>query len=1323
MVKKSLLWVYRTALWLIGIVVAIFVIAALAVQFYLFPNIDQYKEKIASYATKAAKQKIVIGNIEAGWKGVNPHLVVSNIDIYDAQSRPALQLKNTDIAISWLSIPLLEPHLANFTIRSPELTIRRNANGDIFIAGISTQGQSKPDLPNWLLRQTQVDIINARVLWIDEMRGAPALSLEKLNLHVYSPPWKSFLKNHRVTLSTHASVGTLNPILINANVYGNDVSQLAQWRGSLEAKLINADIVAFKPWFDYATLTHLIDLQSGTGSSDVKIQFAKNQVLSVTSKVALDNVKLLLKANTEPLILNKLAGELAWENSATNQSFKVSHLTLNTSNGVNLEEASGGYANTKQKNGKQDTQKLNLKLNRIDLALIKPYLLQLPLPVAITEKIKALSPTGQLDALLFSWEGNQSATINYQLHTKFNKLSIVAAEKIPGFSNLTGEIKANQSTGKIILNTQNAKLDFKNILRWPLPADKLTGNIIWDINDKATKIQASELTISSPHLAGVINASYLMDGNKGGLLDLKGQFGKGNAKFAPFYYPTMLGETTLKWLDTSILAGRAENIKLTVKGRLADFPFVDSKNNLDAKLGLFRVTAKISNALLEFGTGWPVIEDLGLDLLFEGKRMELNANKGHLFGNQIIKSKTTIAQLDATSPLLVIDSEVVGPVAEGVKFVNKSPVVKVTLGFTEDLKTSGQGKLNLGLKIPLNDIEASQYKGLYQITNGSMDSPSIPLITNINGALEFTENSLSAKNINGNAYGSPVLVNLSTGKDKVIRVNAKGKLNDEFIKQALLDQDPINRTWVKGSNYISGSTDWVSDITIQKPIVNIGIRADLLGITSRLPAPFNKAANERLSLRVDKRQDADTDTITVNLGNKLAAKIIRTIDKTTANEKFNFDRGSVRVNSGSASNGASNVSDLNTSLELNNAKGLQLYGNLDYLDGDAWRTVMRDFSGNTKQNSPVPIQKIALKINTLDIFYKRINQLKIANNSDKDGLRANIQSREISGDLLWLSQNNGKLIARLSHLIVPDASPTSVKQANNEGPAKIFNKLEQDYPSLDIKVDSFEFNKKNFGALELIASPQNENWNIQKLKLSTPDSIISAEGQWNNWVKSPNTFLNITWDIKNLGKALRNLGYPETIKGGDGTLTGQLHWPGSPHEFNPIGLNGNFQLKLNKGQILKVQPGVGRLLGLLSLQSLPRRLTLDFRDLFSNGFAFDKIEGTVKIDKGVMRSDNFTMSGPAADVTIKGEANLQKETQHLTVKVMPRVSDSVSLAALAGGPLVGAIAFLAQKILKDPLNKIASSEYEITGTWDNPQEVNAVDTKQEVTSKESPLNQ
>ncbi len=1303
MVTKTLRLFYRVILKLITFVVVVMVLAALVIQFYVFPNIDRYKNDIAKLASEATQQKVEIGHIEAGWQKLNPRLMIANIDIYDAQNRPALQLKKTDVTFSWLSIPLLEPHLANLVIREPELTIRLSPNGAIYIAGISMEGQSKPDLPNWLLRQSQFQIKNAKVIWQDDMRNAPPLSLNQLNLQLHSPPWASLLKNHRISLTATPSIGTSNPIHIQADVYGNDVSQLKEWRGTLEASLKDADMAAFKPWVNYAAITHPIELQAGNGSAEVSLQFDDAQVQALSSKLALDGVKIKLRTQAEAVQLNQLSGKFNWINTTNSQKLNVENLTLAASNGLKIDNVTGSFTDTIAGN-----RSLNFKLPQVDLALIQPYLLQLPIPAQPLQKLTQLSPKGKLERLAFSWSGNKTQTNTYQIDTKFDGLSISAHEKIPGFSNLTGEINANQKLGKVTLHSTKALLDFKGILRWPIPADKLDGDITWSLNDQSSKIQIKDLKVSNQHLTGSLNASYLMDGNKGGLLDLKGNFGKGNAKYALFYYPTILGETTLHWLDTSILSGRAEDIHLTVKGRLADFPFVDSKNNLDSKLGLFRVTAKVSDSVLEFGTGWPHIEGLGLDLLFEGKRMELNANTGHLLGNQIIKSKTTIAQLDADSPLLVIDSEVKGNVENAIQFVNKSPVVTVTQGFTEGLKTGGQGKLNLNLKIPLQNVEASQYKGLYQIVEGRMESESIPTLININGALEFTESNLTAKNINASAFGSPVTLNLTTGKDKTIYVTTKGKISDTSLKQLVNSQGQNNQSLINIANYFSGSTDWTGNITIRKPAVDISIQSNLVGIGSRLPMPMNKASNEALNLRIDKKQTPNNETISVSLGNRMAAKLIRTGE----NGQFVLDGGVIQVN-------AIAESEIKP-IDGIQRKGLLVSGNLEYLDGDAWRNVIRDISGTEKQKNMLPMPKFDLKINALDIFDRRINQLRLTNTADKDNLRLSVQSNEISGDLQWSSQNNGKLMARLSNLTVPEASPNRSKINDKEAPLSDFKKLEQDYPALDITAEQFIYNKKNFGALELVAYPQNDNWNIEKLKLIKSDSIISAEGQWNNWVKNPNTYLNITWDIKNLGKTLNQVGYPDTIKGGEGTLSAQLHWPGSPHQFNSKGLNGDLQLDLKKGQFLKVQPGVGRLLGLLSLQSLPRRLTLDFRDLFSNGFAFDRINGNAKISQGVMRSDNFQMSGPAADVAIKGETNLQNETQHLYVKVLPHVSDSLSLAALAGGPLAGAVAFLAQKILKDPLNKIASSEYEIIGTWDNPQEVNAPKAGPEV-NQASPL--
>jgi uncharacterized protein YhdP len=176
------------------------------------------------------------------------------------------------------------------------------------------------------------------------------------------------------------------------------------------------------------------------------------------------------------------------------------------------------------------------------------------------------------------------------------------------------------------------------------------------------------------------------------------------------------------------------------------------------------------------------------------------------------------------------------------------------------------------------------------------------------------------------------------------------------------------------------------------------------------------------------------------------------------------------------------------------------------------------------------------------------------------------------------------------------------------------------------------------------------------------------------------------------------------VRRGTAKIEGSLAWLGSPQRIDYPTLSGNFVLDAAKGQFVKLEPGIGKLLGILSLQSLPRRISLDFRDIFSEGFAFDEIVGAIKVVKGVASTDNLRIIGPAARIGMSGQVDLAKETQALRVKVNPQLSDTVSVAgALIGGPVAGIAAFLAQKLLKDPLDQIASYEYDVTGNWADPQ--------------------
>jgi uncharacterized protein YhdP len=202
---------------------------------------------------------------------------------------------------------------------------------------------------------------------------------------------------------------------------------------------------------------------------------------------------------------------------------------------------------------------------------------------------------------------------------------------------------------------------------------------------------------------------------------------------------------------------------------------------------------------------------------------------------------------------------------------------------------------------------------------------------------------------------------------------------------------------------------------------------------------------------------------------------------------------------------------------------------------------------------------------------------------------------------------------------------------------------------------------------------------------------------------NPRTQVTVQWGIKNAGSTLGRLGYPGAVRDGVAEIAGQLAWDGAPYQIDYPSLSGKFAFRAEKGQFRQMEPGIGKLLGIISLQSLPRRFSLDFRDVFSRGFAFDEILGEITVDRGVASTDKFLIVGPAAKVLMGGSVDLARETQKLELKVSPQVSEGVAIATgLLGGPIAALATFVAQKLLKDPFGDLVAFRYSVTGSWADP---------------------
>lgn len=307
----------------------------------------------------------------------------------------------------------------------------------------------------------------------------------------------------------------------------------------------------------------------------------------------------------------------------------------------------------------------------------------------------------------------------------------------------------------------------------------------------------------------------------------------------------------------------------------------------------------------------------------------------------------------------------------------------------------------------------------------------------------------------------------------------------------------------------------------------------------------------------------------------------------------------------------------------------------------------------------------------------------------------------------------GRVYARLSRLSLPREDVADVEN--------LLDQPAQSVPALDIVVDDLELRGKRLGRMELEAvnRPGAREWRLNRLALTTPEARLTASGNWAALGASAGAapggprrvVLNFKLELSDSGALIERLGFGKVVRGGKGGLSGQIAWAGSPLSLDYPSLTGQVNLSIAKGQFLQVEPGVGRLLGVLSLQALPRRLVLDFRDVFQQGFAFDDISGDLQIAEGVAQTNNLRMRGVQAAVLMEGKADIEQETQDLRVIIVPEIdAGTASLAYAAINPALGLGAFLAQALFSKPLIAANTREFRVTGSWADPK-VDKVDRK------------
>lgn len=1257
MIRLAARWLARSLRAVLWLTLFVAVIGGVALRYWIFPNVEAYREDIARSISKAAGQRITIGKILPGWEQLQPHLHLEHVTVFDRQDRPALVLENISGTVSWLSLLLGEVNLKTLALDAPVLTISRDRNGIIYAAGIAMNQQATDyRFSDWLLRQNRITIQNAVILWRDDLRNAPPLVLRNLDFDLTSRRHR-----HRFILSAIPPESLAQPLSISGNVVGKTLRDKSQWQGTLHASLEHTDLTQWKNWLDLP-----VEVNRGFGNMRVWLSLLPNQAREVRLSLSLRDAVLRIKRDLPELDLTSLSGSVAWRMQPQSNRLQFERLSAATRNGVTLEPFDLTLALHTDASGR--TTRGSLSGNRMVLDRLHYFTRFFPLDKELRVTLDQLRPRGAFDTLQADWTGPLAKPSTYKVDARFNGLASAAYKMLPALSNVSGTLKADETQGSAAIAATNTALAMPTVFPESIPINRLSLEATWRWRKQLLELNLKRGQIDNPHLAGTVSALFRQMPKGSGVINLDGKLSRADARYVYRYLPTSVGQTTRDWLRDSIKSGHSQDARVVLRGNLDDFPFNHGRP------GTFRVTAKVHDGKLVYARDWPEIDAIDGSLLFDAARMQINVASARVFRSTLHSVEAVIPDLMHHDELLHIGGKANAYTADMLEFIERSTVKDRINNAARGIKADGDGQLEISLDMPLRRLDETRVRGSYRFIDNALKAEFLPAVRRINGKLEFTQASVSAQGLSLEAAGGPVQLNVATVADSV-KIDAQGRFSAtglrEFADLSLLQ-------------HLRGSSGWRGVLVLKKNASSIAIESNLQGLQSLLPEPFAKRVTDAVPFRVERQTSASGDVIGVSYNRTMNAILARRL----AGSRLEIDRGHI---------------NLNGPATMPRQRGIAVNAALKFVDIDAWRSILKGAGATATGDASSPsvaalISAIDLRANTIDLFGKRMHEVKLDANPTANGWRGQLASREAAGDLTWVSAGKGLLRAYLQHLIIPTDTPATVPSM-----ADVQSASRDPLPALEIVAESFAYGEKKLGRLDLDADNVGRDWRIEKLVISNPDATLTMNGRWRDWLAQPMTDVSLQLDVKDVGKFLTRIGYANAIRRGSAKLSGQLSWLGGPAALDFATMSGNFSLQAENGQFLKADPGFGKLLGILSLQALPRRITLDFRDVFSEGFAFDSITGTMLMTRGVLYSSDFKMRGPAANVTMSGGTNLAFETLNLTVRIVPVLGGGVAIAgALLGGPVIGLGTLLVQKVLRDPIDQMAAFEYSISGTWDNP---------------------
>jgi uncharacterized protein (TIGR02099 family) len=1214
-------------------------------HFWLFPWLGENRQWVADELSRTAGVTVSIEKLEADWFGMRPRLRLGGLTM-QAGERDALRLERVEATLAWVSLPRWALYFHHLEIAGPEIELGRARDGVFTVAGIrmepgGTQAGGNPVA--WLLGQSRIAVRDATLIWNDALRGAPPLRLNELRFSL-----ERGMFQHHFELEARPPAELADQIKASGEVSRYEPDAPERTIGRLYVGLDRAELGGWQAWVDYPV--------PATGRGSVHLWLGSNGqgAFDASADIDLENVDTTLADGLTPLRFDRLGGRLFARRSPDKDEFGARSLWLVGKEG-RIDPFDFSFALERDHDGNPDGGAFSASL--LDLEILARLAGSLPLDERLRAQLAGFDPKGRLLDVSLAWQGDPAAPRDWTIKTQLEGLGLTAQGLIPGMGNISGWIDGGRHSGRYALSGRDAFVDLPKVFETShialTDAEAVGG---WSDESGQMEIRFDSIRFANDDTTGTASGHYRLVENDLGEIDITGQLGRTDGAAVWRYLPFVTGHAR-QWVKSSIRHAEAKDVNLVLKGPLRHFPF-------RAGEGTFLVSFQTENTLLDYADGWPALDKLAGNVRFEGPGLTITSEGGNVFGVRVEPVQVRIP--DLTEAIMSIEGVAKGPSADFLRFIDESPLAARLRGFTGALRAEGKGQLDLKLRIPLLDLAGVKVDGEYRFAANRVRLDDLaPALDAAEGKLGFSEEALQGLSIRGRLLGGHCAIEGKTNANG-LTLAARGQLDVAAAREEL---DLPLLAW------LSGSAPWQADIVLgHNDNGRITLQSGLKGIRSRLPAPFSKEADDPWPLEVVAASPGANKTrqLTVKLGGLLDVALER--------EPSGLTHGGVGLNRPAPAS----------------STGVKLAAAFDVLDIDAWQWSLDD--GKNGDGAALPLESIALEAGRMRAFGYLFNAVKLLSASDPEGWKTRLESTEAQGEILWRRANEGMLLARLSRLAFLPGNEDHGSIGSTDGNNGMTPP--RSLPGLDVQAESFAVGTRELGRLEVRAANREGVWWLTDLSIRHPHAQFSGSGRWRPGER--HSQLDFMLDSDNAGYFARDMGYPNVLRGGQVKLSGSLEWAGVPSRIDYPTLSGKLELNAGKGRFEKLEPGFGRLLGILSLQALPRRVTLDFRDVFSDGFVFDRINGKVAVSGGVMRTEGIDIVGPAARVKMSGQANIAAETQDLRVNVRPTLAESVAVGAAIVNPLAGAVTYVAQKVLGDPIEKLFAYDYKVTGSWADP---------------------